>query len=198
MQQNFFWKANSSPARHQIPPNFLVITMLTRENDLSLSWARSIQYTPPSYFLKIFLYIISPSMPRSSKLFLSVENLYLPHSNIQWDIFLCPSALFTNTAKANANESFTHGCLRRFGAPQPSESLALTVDKNISAFLHHQKFPIHIISFRLYPGGSKWFIFYCRPESQIVEWDAGSLRHAHNSINQFVSPGNYRERWGYE
>jgi hypothetical protein len=38
----------------------MLMTVFTRARHLSLSWARSVQFTPPSYFLKIIFNIIYP------------------------------------------------------------------------------------------------------------------------------------------
>ena len=59
------------------------ITAYIRAHNLSLSWARPIQSTPPFYFLKIHFNIIIPSKPRPSKwslsLMLPIKTLYSPH-----------------------------------------------------------------------------------------------------------------------
>jgi hypothetical protein len=54
------------------------ITAFTTACYLSLSWARSIQSTPLSYFLKVHFNIILPPSPKSSKLRLCFR---LPHQN---------------------------------------------------------------------------------------------------------------------
>ena len=50
--------------------------VFTRARHLSLTWARAIQSTPPSYFLKYHFNIILPSMPRPSKWALSFRFPY--------------------------------------------------------------------------------------------------------------------------
>ena len=66
------------------------ITALTSVRHLSLSWASSIQSTPPtSYFLKIHLNIILPSTPLSPKWSVSVK---FPHQKLYTPL-LFPYAL---------------------------------------------------------------------------------------------------------
>jgi len=54
------------------------ITVFTRAHHLFLSWGRSIQFTPPSYFFKINFNIILPTVPRFSKFSLPLR---FPHQH---------------------------------------------------------------------------------------------------------------------
>ena len=75
MEHSPSWETNQFSAS-QIP---CIVWNLKVHYHLSLSWARSIQFTPPpSHFLKIHLNIILPSTSESSNCSLSLR---FPHQN---------------------------------------------------------------------------------------------------------------------
>jgi len=72
MQQTPSWEANTSLASQKISPSYgtrRFFTAFTRARHLSLSWARSMQFVSPTYFLMIHFNIVLPSTSGSYKPF---------------------------------------------------------------------------------------------------------------------------------
>ena len=70
MEQRSSWEPVWFSVGSQVIKKF---PAFTRTHHLSLSWTRSIQSMPPSYFSKIHFNIILPSKPGSSKWYLSKD-----------------------------------------------------------------------------------------------------------------------------
>ena len=97
VQQGLSWQAKCFSVSQDIPLIYEtrgLITVVRRDRHVSLSWARSVQFkppSPPSYFLKIHFNIIFPSTPRSSKWSISFR---VPYQN---PVFTSPVSLTCST-----------------------------------------------------------------------------------------------------
>jgi hypothetical protein len=115
MAQIPFWEANRFLASQKNFPHF-IIPAFTRDRYISLSWARPIKSMPPSHFPKIYLNIILPPTPGSSK----------------WSLFLVFS--YQNPVYTSPHTCYMHSPSSRFD--HPNNIWWGSLSSSLCSFLH--------------------------------------------------------------